>query len=259
MIASHVKAVLSRATPFTLQDFRNAFHLFDSWHLAPQRFGVVEPLRTKWGSEKEFLDLCHREVTKHFGTVIVQRKKPEYLFNFVIKFGPNSKCHSLWLDYVNPNEFGGERCCTVIDFLDGIFDALNMDYGFLCSYGEYDAKNLLHNVPVSSTEIQVLKVLGMEWPDCIPGFYWCNYFGEIYFRQGFGTRLLEFDGTHRLKSGVRIMKIGDVANWNSPEGLASENRFVDILGANWFFSKETGMPEKSLLTNKSLFSTPPKA
>ena len=42
MIASHVKAVLSRATPFNLQDFRNVFHLFDSWQLGPQRFGVVE-------------------------------------------------------------------------------------------------------------------------------------------------------------------------------------------------------------------------
>ena len=139
---SLVKAVFSRATPFCKQDFIDVFQIFESSQFRPERFGTFEPLRTMWGVEEEFLLACKQEMQGYFGTIILHRKRPKFLFNFVILFGPKAKAHNVWLNDVLASDVGGEQCPILLDFLDLIFETLNMDYGFVCTNGEYAVEYL---------------------------------------------------------------------------------------------------------------------
>jgi hypothetical protein len=82
------------------------------------------------------------------------------------------------------------------------------------------------------------------------------YFGKAYFEQGFGRRIADLPNTTKLANGIRLMRSDSALDWESPEDRERTQSLMDTLGRDWFFTKETGMPDKALKTDKSLFLKP---
>lgn len=251
-----LKVNLFRAVPFDL-DFGEKIHtLFSTWKYPPNKFGISEPLRNSWTDDsKKFLHCWREELKRYFGTMMMERTlKSRWESMAVIQYGPREKNHYLSLFGISDKEFSSASD-EILSFCDHLFDELQFDFGFFCTDDEYHHKNINRNVPVPGG-IRPKEVVGMEWPDCIPGFYWANYYSHKYFDQGFGQDIDNLADITRLKNGMRVMTSGSVFAWESPEAISSANGAMEALGADWFFTKETGMPAKKLQTDRSLFAHP---
>jgi hypothetical protein len=150
----------------------------------------------------------------------------------------------------------GNDALDLVALADQLFESFDFDYGFACLNAEYYNSNIYTNIQIDERTIQPVQVVGMEWPDCIPGLYWCNYFGKAYFEQGFGRRIADLPNTTKLANGIRLMRSDSALDWESPEDRERTQSLMDTLGRDWFFTKETGMPDKALKTDKSVFLKP---
>jgi hypothetical protein len=232
------------------------YHILDRWTYRPSKFNDVEPLRNKWESRRRFIEICEANDKRYFGPLIVRWSKPSFNLMLTILYGPKSKNHSLSIFGCSSNAFDGETFPLALDLGDQIFEHLGFDYGFACVEAEYYHSNIHKDVQIDERTVQPVQVVGMEWPDCIPGLYWCNYFGKAYFEQGFGRRIADLPNTTKLANGIRLMRSDSALDWESPEDRERTQSLMDTLGRDWFFTKETGMPDKALKTDKSLFLKP---
>ena len=161
-------------------------------------------------------------------------------------YGPKMKNHFLSIFQAKCEDFGEEEVPFLFELADQLFEQLNFDYGFVCSEEEYAATNIYQDVQINSTTVQPVKVVGMQFPDCIPGIYWGNYFGDIYFQQGFDNRIEELEIVHRLSNGVRLITSKSISSWNDSDAIARREKSSEILGMDWFFFESERNARKTL-------------
>lgn len=256
---SQLVANFFRASPFTTEDGSKFYDLLDRWHYAPSRFGTSEPLGNMWGGKSLFTDLFSSQLKSYFGIIMCSRKvRPAYGIHTMFLYGPRAKHHGIAMYDVKLDDFEDDECAELLQFTDAMFETIKLDYGFICADDYFAASNTNANVSLSTGIIRAKHVVGMEWPDCIPGLYWCNYFSAEYFKQGLGANLSRVDRIVHLENGVRIMGHYGVGHWDTPEAQQSVVATKQILGNDWFFSRESGMPAQWLNTDKSRFAHPPQ-
>jgi hypothetical protein len=231
------------------------YDILDRWRFRPSRFNDVEPIRNDWGDREKFLQQFYANCRESFGTLLVKWTKPKLDAMVMWSRGPRAKSHCISIYQAKPKDLGGAGVPYLLEIADQLFDQLNCDYGFACTDAEYHASNIYLDVPIDERTIQPKKVVGMEWPDCIPGLYWCNYFGNAYFEQGFGAHIEKASYLHRLRNGARLMRSPSADDWDAPSQREETIRLMQLLGREWFFTKATGMPERHLITDKSLFAS----
>lgn len=116
---------------------------------------------------------------------------------------------------------------------------MKMDYGFICLSDEYDAKNIVKNVRHPDGKVEPRKVIGMNWPHCLPGLYWTNYFGRRYLDRGFAADVLESHPTKvtSVGDGIRFQTSEDPRFFESAEAASAEREMRESLGERWFFDR----------------------
>lgn len=249
-----IQAALFSGRPLQPERFsRPLYDLLDGWRDTPYRFSDVEPVRQPWGSRDEFLRQCEHNSRQPFGTVIVKWQRPQCYLMLIFERGPLSQSHVLTMRLRQGVGVGGESIPWVLGLLDALLDLLEMDYGFACLEDEFRSLNR----PAASTDgtggNQSTHALGPKWPDCIPGLFWCNYFGNAYFDQGFGPRIMELSGASSLRRGFRVLRSPSPVTWESEEDQIRSEQVRTILGVEWFCSCQDSKHLKSLKTDKSAF------
>lgn len=256
MSTNEFKFILFKSEPLDKPEYADRlYRLFDEWKFKPLKFNEVEPLRNSWPNREVFVKQFLMNCRRSFGTLMCKWSKPT-LHSSVNWFrGPTSKCHSLSLFSARVKQFGN-GAVDLISLVDRLFESLDFDYGFGCLNAEYYDSNIYKDVQIDERTIQPVQVVGMEWPDCIPGLYWCNYFGNAYFQQGFGKGIKELPNTIKLANGIRLMRSESALDWDTADEKQRTNDLMNALGRDWFFTKQNGMPTKALKTDKSLFQKP---
>ena len=256
MVPDEFKFRLFRSKPLDKPEYADRLYsLLDAWKYKPVKFNDVEPLRNAWENRDVFIRQFLINSRSTFGTLMCKWSKPTLHLSVTWFRGPTSKCHSLSLFGASVKQFGNDAL-DLVGLADQLFGSFEFDYGFACLNSEYYHSNIYTDVQIDERTIQPVQVVGMEWPDCIPGLYWCNYFGKAYFEQGFGRRIADLPNTTKLANGIRLMRSDSALDWESPEDRERTQSLMETLGRDWFFTKETGIPDKALKTNKSLFLKP---
>lgn len=231
------------------------YEILETSGLSPDVFDVSEPIRKSWTSRGGFVDAWKQQSKNYYGQVLFQRMKdPAYYGGVTFRFGPDRKLdnkppfHGLSIYSLKESECRGDRRSRFIELGDRLFDELEMDYGFICLNDEYDAKNIVKDVHHSDGTLEPRKVVGMNWPYCLPGLYWINYFGRRYLEQGFAKNLLiESPGTVEvIDNGVRLQSGDDPHSYASNEAWRTERKTQQVLGASWFFDRESNRTCRSL-------------
>ena len=255
--STFLKSLLFSAKPLAASDYaEKLYDILDRWRYRPQKFNDVEPLRNAWDNREKFIQQCDYNSKEPFGMIIVKWATPSFYLHVTHRRGPRAKCHSLSIYGGGPKAFGGPAAPLLLELADQLFEALGFDYGFACLDDEYHDANIYRNVTLDDGIIQSKVVVGMEWPDCIPGLYWCNYFGDVYFKQGFGKQIAALPNTTHLTNGIRLLRSDSAMDWDSDSERQKTRDLMQILGKDWFFTKDTDMPPKCLLTDKSAFAAP---
>ena len=249
-----LKFRLDSGRPLIARVFASGLYdLLDNWRVRPHRFDEFEPVRRPWEDRDSFLHQCEHNCRQPFGVVIVKWRDPRLSLMLIFEHGPASQCHSLVLSGSSKKGFGGESAPWLVELADTLFDFLGMDYGFACHRDEFEESNM-QTTPIAGVEGGCsIQAVGMNWPDCIPGLYWCNFFGDAYFEQGFGSRIEEWAGTTKLRRGVRLMRSPSPETWRGDDDRLASEHLRSLLGPDWFFSKSQGMPARALRTDKSAF------
>jgi hypothetical protein len=257
MHGDFVKFTLFTKTPLVeAGKAETLYEILDHWRFRPSKFNEVEPILKDWKDRHQFLQQFHANCNESFGTLLIKWTKPTFNAMVMWRKGPRAKSHCLSFFQAKPHDLGGEQVPYLLEIADQLFEQLDFDYGFACLNSEYYHSNICKDVQIDERTIQPVQVVGMEWPECIPGLYWCNYFGKAYFEQGFGRRIADLPNTTKLANGIRLMRSDSALDWESPEDRERTQSLMDTLGRDWFFTKETGMPDKALKTDKSLFLKP---
>jgi hypothetical protein len=252
-----LKAMFFKRKPCNDLRFADSlYEIMDQSNFRPDRFNDCEPVRKSWEERDLFRRMWMEQSSRFFGTMITDRKKKPKISSIVyLEFGPKAKCHCISLFGLDSEKVGPTTLDDLIALGDQLFEALELDYGFMCSDGEYHASNIYEHLGPSGL-LQYKKVVGMEWPDCIPGLFTVNYFGDEYFKQGMPRFAIDSNCV-ALANGVRLTKSNKFSDWNSESSTQETARLINEIGSEWFFTKETGMPARSLKTDKSLFRYPP--
>lgn len=246
-----------KSTPLSAPGFADSFYdALDRSNFRPDRFSDCEPIRNRWGDKQLFRLLWMEQNTRFFGTVLTQTKNnPKISSSTYISYGPNEKSHRISFFGLETEKAGPTAVDDLLALGDLLFQSLDLDYGFACTVDEYFASNIYKDFLRSDGLVQNVKVVGMEWPDCIPGLFSVNYFGEEYFKQGM-PRFAPSPNCVPLSNGVRFMKPNGYLDWESGSSTLETRRLIKEIGTDWFFTKEAGMPARSLQTDKSLFRYP---
>jgi hypothetical protein len=252
-----LKCYLCSATPLDPRVYATTLYgMLDTWRFRPAMYGDSEPLRTRWGDCDAFRKLCMACAGTYFGPVMIRFRSPNFHLTVTHLAGPKAKSHTLSIFCCKPEDFGGAGAPYLIELADKLFTTINFTYGFACATTEYDAQNIIPATYRDGATLHPMQVVGMDWPDCVPGFYWCNYFGDEYFAQGFGDRVRSLPNATALRNGVRLLRSASALDWDTPEERRSSAELIEACGKDWFFSKQTGMPTKALRTDKSAFRSP---
>ncbi len=257
MIADRIVLTLFTRQPLVEEiKARALYEILDQWRFRPSKFNEVEPIRNDWVNRDKFIQQFNANCQESFGTLLVKWTKPTFNLMVMWSKGPSAKSHCLSFFQAKHKDLGGAKIPYLFEIADQLFEQLAFDYGFACTDAEYHASNINLNVPIDERTVQMKQVVGMEWPDCIPGLYWCNYFGNEYFKQGFGRDLLKLDHVTQLTNGVRLLRSESALDWQTSAEQSAAKRLMSELGKEWFFTKQDGMPSTPLNTDKSLFAKP---
>jgi hypothetical protein len=255
--AATLRCELFSATPLDPRAYANTLYaMLDTWRFRPAMCGDSEPLRTPWGDRDAFRKLCMSCASTYFGPVIIKFRSPSFYMMVTHVAGPKAKAHTLSIYSCKPKDFGGAGAPYLIELADMLFTTIGFTYGFACVDAEYYDQNTIPATYRDGATARPMQVVGMEWPDCVPGFYWCNYFGDEYFAQGFGGHVRSLPSATVLPNGVRLLRSASALDWDTPEERGTSAELVEACGKDWFFSKQTGMPTKALRTDKSAFRLP---
>jgi len=246
---AYFKANLFSAHSLAGECYSNwAYDIFETSGYCPEVFDVSEPILQSWNAKDAFCEAWRQQSSRPFGQILLQRKQAiPFYASVVFQFGPDRKrdgkppYHGLSLYDVDESKCIGESRKNLIDLCDRLFAELEFDYGFLCLHDEYDAKNIIKGVSRSGGAIEPRKVVGMNWPYCLPGLYWTNYFGGRYFDQGFGEGIQALHSTEiaRVGKGVRLQTSHDPRFFQSDRAEQIERGIRDKLGSSWFFDRES--------------------
>jgi len=221
------------------------YNALDDWDFPPDRYGEYEPIRTNWANSEKFLGSWRKQGSQVFGQVLVRRSTPpKYYADAIFLYGPRANYHTVSM-YDLPETLGKEgHVIRLVGLADRLFQELQLDYGFICLDSEYDHKNILKNYEHDDGSIEPRKVVGMNWPTCLPGLYWINYFGGAYLNQGFGNSVQTRhpESVTVLKNGLRFQARGSAQEFDSPDSEAQEQAIKEELGSDWFFSSKTDGP-----------------
>ncbi len=238
---------------FTTQSLANVecaetvYKILNSWDFPPEVFDEHEPIRQSWSKKGDFIRAWNQQGAQYFGQVLIRRKKRlAYYADALFQFGQNRKLdnkppyHGLSVYHVKESECTGALRSKLVNLGDRFFGELKMDYGFMCLSDEYDSKNIVKNVQHPDGTVEPRKVVGMNWPQCIPGLYWTNYFGKRYLEQGFATKVLESHPTNvtTVGDGIRFQTNEEPRFFESVEASATEREMRETLGKQWFFDRK---------------------
>jgi hypothetical protein len=257
---------ISFRTANSLSNIRFAerfYDIFNRWNWPPERFDKYEPIRLPWSRRNDFIEAWVEQGQTYFGQVLVQRKRSfPYYANPIMPFGPKATCH-----FVNVYGIAELKCTDdalfhIVRLADELFAELELDYGRICLSDDFDAKNIVKNYRDPQGRLEPRHVIGVkEWPACLPGIYWINYFGRKYLEQGLNTSFYDKDIelTHLGESGIRLQlaERPDYFRLNGSDAL--ENRTMDRLGREWFFENQSFKVCKPLRVSRGQFQTPPAA
>lgn len=245
-----------------------AYDALDSWKFPPDAFDEYEPIRNPWIQKADFVHFWRQQAKRFFGQVLIQRRAiPRYFADVLFQYGPpraqdgKLPYHGFSVYKLPEKQFSGERQELLIELADRLFLDLGMDYGFLCLDEEYEAKNIVTNFVHSDGSVEPRHVVGMQWPRCIPGLYWINYFGNKYLTRGFAKALLHRDSTHlvRLRSGIRVIFNQDARFFSTAEGHVEEQALKESLGERWFYKNEWASEYELIETLSNDLASPPGA
>lgn len=238
---------------FTVQSLANiacaerVYEILNSWIFPPDVFDEDEPIRKSWSNKDEFIKAWSQQGARHFGQVLFRRKKRlGYYADVVFQFGPNRRSdgkppyHSLSVYRIKESQCTPELRTKLVSLGDRFFRELTMDYGFICLSDEYDAKNIVKDFRHTDGAVEPRKVLGMNWPQCIPGLYWTNYFGKRYLQQGFATNVLNLYPANAtaIGDGIRFQTSGEPRFFERVEAETAEREMRKSLGEEWFFNQQ---------------------
>ena len=238
---------------FTTQSLANndcaerVYEILNSWDFPPEVFDEYEPIRQSWSKKDDFIKAWNQQGTRYFGQVLIRRKKRmAYYADVVFQFGPNRKLdnkppyHGLSVYRVKESECTGELRSQLVNLGDRFFSELEMDYGFMCLSDEYDAKNIVKNVRHADGSVEPRKVVGMNWPHCVPGLYWINYFGKRYLDQGFAAKISDSQPANvtTVGGGIRFQTDKDPRFFESADAASTEHEMRESLGKLWFFDRD---------------------
>jgi hypothetical protein len=217
------------------------YEIFDSFDYPPSVFDKFEPIKKPWSKKHDFFKAWKQQSQQFFGQVLIQRKKQvAYHADIMFQFGQNRKLdnkppyHGISVYQIKESDCTGES-------RDQLFSELNMDYGFICSSGEYDAKNIVKNVGQPDGSIEPQKVIGMNWPYSIPSLYWTNNFGKKYLNQGFADDYIQLhpNSVTKVGDGIRLQTAKEPRFFESVESASVESSIRISLGQKWFFDSKT--------------------
>ncbi len=222
------------------------YQILSSWDFPPDVFSEYEPVRQKWSMKDTFIAAWNQQGRQFLGQILIRRKcRLAYNAEILFQFGPNRKqdnrppYHCISVYRVKESHCTRASREKLVSLGDRFFTELEMDYGYICLSNEYESKNILKNVPHADGTIEPRKVIGMNWPQCIPGLYWINYFGRSYLEQGFAKRAFDSYSSNmtRVGSGIRFKTNDEPRFFESAGGAAAEREMRDALGEKWFFDQ----------------------
>jgi hypothetical protein len=130
----------------------------------------------------------------------------------------------------------------ILQLADELFIALKLDYGRVCLSDDYQAKNMIKNFRHSDGSVEPRHVIGVqEWPECLPGIYWTNYFGGKYFEQGFGQAIEQCEFVRTTKfanNGMRVQLCERPDYFRHANAREMEIAAMEALGRDWFFERD---------------------
>lgn len=241
------------------------YGILDSWDFPPDVFDKYEPIRQPWEMREDFIKAWTQQGQRYFGQVLIRRRKRlAYYASVLFEFGENRKFdnkppyHGISVYRVKESQCSQKTMEKLVELGDQLFHELQMDYGFVCLDEEYDAKNIIKNVLHPDGAVEPRKVIGMNWPQCIPGLYWINYFGRAYLENCFAEKALtDFSANiEKVGCGIRFQTSGDPRLFRSEEGAALERKMRDALGENWFFDRTTDRKCRSFVTSSEQLRFP---
>jgi hypothetical protein len=221
------------------------YDILDRWTFTPTTFDKYEPIRQKWGCKDAFTDAWKEEGLRSFGQVLIRRsKRPAYYADASFQFGQNRirdnkpPYHGVSIYRINESELDDAN--QLISIADQLFVSLKMDYGFICLEEEYEAKNIIKNYRHPDGSLEPRRVVGMNWPHCIPCLYWVNYFGASYLHQGFAQDLLRSSlaSISQVGDGIRLLMNQHPRDFESEGAALEESELKTSMGQSWFFSKD---------------------
>ena len=148
------------------------YEILDHWRFRPSKFNDVEPVRNAWGDRSKFREQFEMNCRESFGVLIVEWKKPKFDSMVIWSRGPLAKHHCLSFFTARYQDLGGSKVPYLLELADQLFEELDFHYGFACMDAEYHATNINLDVQIDERTVQPKQVVGMEWPDCLPGLYW---------------------------------------------------------------------------------------
>ncbi len=217
------------------------FEMLNDWKWPPERFDAFEPIKKVWSGRSEFVALWQEQGKVAFGQVMVRRRtRISYYGSVLMLFGPTTRFHSISLYGITESACSNDVLAEVTRLADDLFVELGLDYGRISLKEEFDGENVIKNFRHPDGTIEPRRVVGMNWPECIPGVYWTNYFGSRYLDQGFGQNRHDLEGVDvqdLSDSGFRV-RLSDSLTYFRDVGEASELKSVcRQLGPEWFFSQ----------------------
>lgn len=239
-------------------------------HILKYRFDSVKNWSTEDKAEELFDILDRLDERIRPQRFMYMDKKIEFSAENKVKFVENwikkkgiyveSKSLSFWLDaywvYGNKKRFnkliGGIKVknTKMFDSLnqwkDLLLDFFNwgeMCYGYCCYDKEFEGMNILQKPVMINGKLTGTG--GSDLSECLPGIYWLNFFGEVYF-DWFGEKLKQvecFKSDILNNKAIIIEAYKDPLSFDLKENKEIINNIIKCLGQENFFEKSH--PQKS--------------
>jgi hypothetical protein len=142
--------------------------------------------------------------------------------------------NSVEFQILRPRVDGVDSVRWAAELMEAVCSAWSPVHGRAGLGAEYDSKNMSHKGGAT-------MAVGVDASKGLPGLYWLNFLGPPY-RDLMGRERLLAAPAHRVKevdSGILLSLGSNPRSWNSTEYREVEQKVLDHLGRQFFFSKES--------------------
>lgn len=87
-----------------------------------------------------------------------------------------------------------------------------------------------------------VRALGVDFSSYLPGLFSSNFFGPRYVDL-IGDRLMDVPSARLVGEGVLVTLAADPADWSSTTALRRNHEAAELIGPQYFFSKQGAIPE----------------